>query len=77
MQKRILSNGTVLMREPAPDGVGHIYYQPAGPEGMVVVLDTHTNRTPVIAAALAWELDEEPPKGIDPKPFFNKNGFRY
>lgn len=80
MQKRLMTDGTVISRAKSPHGVGHVYYVDGGPEGLVPVFDTYMNPLAVILACAAWETDKENLaefKLNDPKPVFNKTGFRY
>lgn len=74
MEKRILDNGNELYRVNSPLGKGHIYFVPAGNEGMIQVLDTYMTSLPTVAQAVAWELDEPPPEYRKPelKYQFNK-----
>lgn len=77
MQRRHLANGTTIARARSPHGVGHVYYVDGGPEGVVQVIDTFMVGEAVIAACLAWELDDARPDGPHPAPVFNRAGFRF
>lgn len=79
-ETRVLSNGTHIVRYPSPIGNGYLYYTDGGPEGMVLIADTHLIDISILASCIAWELDkskENSPLSTpeDPKPIFNKQGF--
>lgn len=76
MQRRLMSDGTVISRAAVPGG-GHVYYVDGGPEGMVIALDTHMIPLAVAMACIAWETDIEPLGGPEPHCEFNKLGFRF
>lgn len=71
MRQRLMEDGTVIKRQPTPNGEGYVYYIDGGPAGMVVVMDTYMTPLPIITACTAWELDNK--KGDPAKPTFNFN----